>query len=379
MKNSLLLLSLAVPLGAQTRRAPAPSAPQASYSGTASPKLSASLEAKGVTVVTPGAPVSFNGPAPAPVSSALREAGVVRAGPAAPPTATFSGPAPAPLRETLAREGVSVAGEKGPPPAAAPAARSRAAFWEAFDRLHDAPPAQRAAALDALFDAARAARPQVELAAGRKLEELEAAERARKARPVSFIRRGEPRDAFPLILEPRVAIVVRRGLVPSPSDVRIHGRELSEGLRDILRDPAGRLRSLWGHWRARLFGGEPPRRLVVGEGRLPLLQRRSDVTMDLREPGAHVRGDVRKPPFADASFSEVYWERLPYTVFTGDNAGAIAQAHRVLRPGGRLVFLTGSAAPWRELVRELHAAGFVKVFARRDGSVVAEKARAPRP
>lgn len=75
----------------------------------------------------------------------------------------------------------------------------------------------------------------------------------------------------------------------------------------------------------------------------------------------HVVGTVSNLPFAPGSFSTVVYEALPYTAFTGDNIGAIAQTVGVLAPGGTLSILTGSAANAAEITGAMEAAGFATI------------------
>ena len=57
----------------------------------------------------------------------------------------------------------------------------------------------------------------------------------------------------------------------------------------------------------------------------------------------------------------VFFERVPFPAFTGRNRGALREAARLLRPGGRVVLETGSAAPRHEIVTILRAVGFTHI------------------
>jgi predicted methyltransferase len=52
---------------------------------------------------------------------------------------------------------------------------------------------------------------------------------------------------------------------------------------------------------------------------------------------------------------------VPFPAFTGRNSGALREAARILRRGGRLVIETGSAAPLNEIVTLLRAVGFANI------------------
>jgi ubiquinone/menaquinone biosynthesis C-methylase UbiE len=99
----------------------------------------------------------------------------------------------------------------------------------------------------------------------------------------------------------------------------------------------------------------------VGGGRRPDFPRlkTGDVALNI-SPRArpHVQGDIARAPFADNSFTEVYFELVPFTAVAGDRVGAIPETARVLTPGGRLVIHTGSGVDLTVLVPALRAAGF---------------------
>jgi ubiquinone/menaquinone biosynthesis C-methylase UbiE len=80
-----------------------------------------------------------------------------------------------------------------------------------------------------------------------------------------------------------------------------------------------------------------------------------------------VQGSVGSAPFKAGSFSEVYFERVEYQAFTGNQIGALAEAARVLRPGGLLIIETGSIAPVAEIVAELNRLGFFQPYVNSSG------------
>ena len=89
-----------------------------------------------------------------------------------------------------------------------------------------------------------------------------------------------------------------------------------------------------------MAGAFPHRRLVVGGGRRPGFPKlkRSDLSLNIdARTLPDVQADAAALPFASGLFSEVYYEKVPFAAFTGSQAVAIAEAARVLKPGGRLV------------------------------------------
>ena len=104
--------------------------------------------------------------------------------------------------------------------------------------------------------------------------------------------------------------------------------------------------------------------LVVGGGRFPSFPTlgKSDISLNIDLVARpHVLGDIASAPFKSAAFSEVYFERVPFTSFTGQKIGALRESARVLESRGRMVIETGIAAPADEIVAGLRAAGFLNI------------------
>lgn len=105
-------------------------------------------------------------------------------------------------------------------------------------------------------------------------------------------------------------------------------------------------------------------RLVVGGGRTRGFPsgRVTDISLNI-SLAAHpdVVGDVAKAPFKSKVFEEVFFERVPFQAFTGDDVSALRESARVLAPGGHLVIETGIAAPTQEILTVLRAASFTNI------------------
>ena len=72
-------------------------------------------------------------------------------------------------------------------------------------------------------------------------------------------------------------------------------------------------------------------------------------------------GTIGQAPFRAAAFAALYFERVTFTAFSGRQAGAVAEAARILKPSGLLVIETGIRAPEQEIAGTLQAAGFESV------------------
>jgi hypothetical protein len=103
------------------------------------------------------------------------------------------------------------------------------------------------------------------------------------------------------------------------------------------------------------------RRLVVGGGRAPDFPQlgQFDIALNIdAEALPHVQGDINKAPFRSAVFSAVYFEKVPYDVFSGPNIGAIYEVARLLKSAGRVLIETGVKAPVPEITAAMRRAGF---------------------
>jgi len=113
-----------------------------------------------------------------------------------------------------------------------------------------------------------------------------------------------------------------------------------------------------------LQGARGPSRLVVGGGSAPGFPSTPAGSISLNvDPAANpgIVGSIGNPPVEPGTFTEVYYENVPYTAFTGGNAGAIGATGQVLSPGGQLIIDTGSAVPIGEVQSLLQANGFSNI------------------
>jgi hypothetical protein len=86
------------------------------------------------------------------------------------------------------------------------------------------------------------------------------------------------------------------------------------------------------------------------------------VTLNIAESAApDVVGDAASLPFGPNTFSNVDYEFLPYSAFTGDNIDAIGEAADVLQPGGMMNITTGINAPVDQIVSAMENAGFTNI------------------
>lgn len=110
----------------------------------------------------------------------------------------------------------------------------------------------------------------------------------------------------------------------------------------------------------RPFAGDPARRLAIGVDVSPEAGRAARELFAAHEPGsrtAFARARAEHLPFTDAAFAVVICRlALPYT----DNARALAEMARVLRPGGVLLLKFHHARYYLDKLREAAARGRLK-------------------
>lgn len=111
-------------------------------------------------------------------------------------------------------------------------------------------------------------------------------------------------------------------------------------------------------------------RLVVGGGKasdFPKL-RPGDIAMNIDGVAIpDVQGDINHAPFASGIFAAVYFEKVPFSAFSGKNIGAVQEAARLLEPDGRIVIETGEKAPIDEIAAVMRQVGFRYVRVSRRG------------
>ena len=106
----------------------------------------------------------------------------------------------------------------------------------------------------------------------------------------------------------------------------------------LLRDVRGRVLEIGGGTGANLpFYGQGVEELVVTEPEEPMARRLEAKLGNAKVPVRVVRAPAEELPFEDASFDYVVSTLVLCTV--KDPHRALAQAHRLLKPGGKLVFM----------------------------------------
>ncbi|MDO8757352.1 MAG: hypothetical protein Q7J64_05025, partial [Elusimicrobiota bacterium] len=118
--------------------------------------------------------------------------------------------------------------------------------------------------------------------------------------------------------------------------MEIYGRPLFSALRDIIVDLPHKIIAALRRDASKIGLAAAPKRLLVGESAWPF-RRPGDLTMDI-DPAVRPKivGSISAPPIRDGALRQIYWERMPYTAFVGENIGALKEAARILIPGGRL-------------------------------------------
>lgn len=73
-----------------------------------------------------------------------------------------------------------------------------------------------------------------------------------------------------------------------------------------------------------------------------------------------VIGDINQAPFANQTFTRVYFENVEWTSFTGHKLGAIDESARLLKEGGQVIVETGSGVRPHlvTIKRRMHEVGF---------------------
>lgn len=123
---------------------------------------------------------------------------------------------------------------------------------------------------------------------------------------------------------------------------RLMARSERAGLREhrekLLAQARGRVLEIGGGTGANLpFYGPGVEELVVTEPEEPMARRLRKKLAGSSIPATLVAAPAEELPFEDGSFDYVVSTLVLCTV--GDQARALREAHRVLKPGGRLLFL----------------------------------------
>jgi ubiquinone/menaquinone biosynthesis C-methylase UbiE len=113
---------------------------------------------------------------------------------------------------------------------------------------------------------------------------------------------------------------------------------LREHRRSLLQEATGSVLEIGGGTGANLpFYGAGVRELIVTEPEEPMARRLERRLAGYELPGRVVRAPAEELPFGGETFDFVVSTLVLCTV--DDPARALAEIHRVLRPGGRLIFL----------------------------------------
>lgn len=93
----------------------------------------------------------------------------------------------------------------------------------------------------------------------------------------------------------------------------------------------------------------------------PTLQS-GDISLNIAHAAQpHVLGDIVSAPLQPGQWRTLFFERVPFPSFAGNNIDALSEAARVLCPGGRLMIETGSAAPLQEITMRLRVLGCTNI------------------